>query len=85
MKCSWPDENSAQSDGADFAAALVRGWDYVHVHQTGSHIIIETEKPFHQRLSVPAHKPLKAGTLNVLVRMAADHKQVSKQDILKTL
>ena len=72
-------------DGADFAAAPVRNWDYIYVHQTGSHIIIETERPSHQRLSVPAHKPLKACTLNVLVRLAADHKRVTKQDILRSL
>jgi len=72
-------------DGADFASSLIRHWQYVHVHQAGSHIIIETEIPSHQRLSVPSHKPLKTGTLNTLLRLAADHKRVSKQDILKTL
>ena len=72
-------------NGADFAAALIRHWEYVHVHQTGSHIIIETERPSHQRLSIPRHKPLKAGTLNALLRLTADHKRASKEDVLKTL
>ncbi len=72
-------------NGADFAAALTRHWDYVYIHQSGSHIIIETEKPSHQRLSVPNHKPLKSGTLNALVRLAAAHKRVTKQDIINSL
>jgi hypothetical protein len=72
-------------NGADFADTLIRKWDYVHVHQTGSHIIIETERPFHQRLSIPNHKPFKAGTLTTLLRLAAEHKRVSKEDMLKTL
>lgn len=70
--------------GVDFSAALILHWDYSHVHQTGSHIIIETETPFHQRLSIPNHKPLKAGTLTTLLRLASVHKRVSKEDILKT-
>lgn len=72
-------------NGADFASALTRHWDYVHVHQTGSHIIIETERPSHQRLSIPRHKPLKAGTLNALLRLASEHKQVTKQKTLDSL
>jgi hypothetical protein len=47
--------------------------------------MIETNTPLHQRLSVPAHKPLKAGTLDTLIRLAANHKGVTKQAILKTL
>jgi hypothetical protein len=39
---------------------LVRGlcsrWDYRRIHQVGSHIILETETPTHQRLSIPTHK-----------------------------
>ena len=72
-------------NGIDFVAALVRNWDYVRVNQTGSHIMIETNTPFHQRLSIPAHKPLKTGTLNALVRLAASHKRMTKQAILDTL
>ena len=72
-------------NGTDFAASLVRHWRYRYVHQSGSHIIIDTEEPFHQRLSVPNHKPLKSGTLNALVRLAAVHKGVTKQDILNSL
>ena len=40
------------------------------MHQTGSHIILETEEPSHQRIAVPAHKPLRIGTLNAILRAA---------------
>jgi hypothetical protein len=36
------------------------------VHQVGSHVIIETDTPQHQRLSVPDHHPLRTGTLNAI-------------------
>ena len=65
-----------------FASVLVRKWNYVQVHQEGSHIILDTEIPSAQRISVPAHKPLKIGTLNVLLRLVSEHKGVSKHDIL---
>jgi predicted RNA binding protein YcfA (HicA-like mRNA interferase family) len=72
-------------NGADFAATLVRRWRYGYVHQSGSHIIIETGEPFHQRLSVPNHRPIKSGTLSTLIRLVADHNGVTKQDILNSL
>jgi predicted RNA binding protein YcfA (HicA-like mRNA interferase family) len=45
-------------DGGDFAAVLISRWGYIFVHQTGSHIVVETEQPTHRRLSIPNHKPL---------------------------
>ena len=32
-----------------------RDWAYRVVHQQGSHIVLETDKPGHQRLAVPDH------------------------------
>ena len=72
-------------DGTDFVAVLIRRWGYVQVHQLGSHIILETQQPSPQRLAVPAHKPLKVGTLNGLLRVIAGHKRVTKEDILNSL
>jgi predicted RNA binding protein YcfA (HicA-like mRNA interferase family) len=72
-------------DGVDFVAALVRHWDYRFVHQVGSHMIVETQTPFPHRLSVPAHTPVRVGTLNGMIRDVSEHKRVSKEDILKSL
>lgn len=71
--------------GAKLAKALCRKWGYAEVHQTGSHIILETEEPFHQRIAIPAHKSLKVGTLNGILRSVAEHKAISRKHILDTL
>jgi len=71
--------------GSYLANVLCRSWDYVIVHQQGSHIILETQIPQHQRISIPNHNPLRIGTVNSILRAISLHKQVSKQDILDTL
>lgn len=71
--------------GRELAGALCRHWSYREVHQSGSHIILETEHPSHQRIAVPAHRHLKLGTLNAIARMVASHKRVSKEEIYKTI
>jgi len=47
--------------GRSLAHALCQRWDYRIVHQVGSHIILQTETPGHQRISVPDHAPLSLG------------------------
>ena len=71
--------------GRELASALCRHWGYLVVHQEGSHIILQTEDPSHQRLPVPAHTSLKIGTLSAILRLVAGHKGVSREDILETL
>lgn len=60
--------------GERFAMTLCRRWEYRRVHQTGSHLIFETEEPSHQRIAVPNHDTLRIGTLNSLLRVVAEHK-----------
>lgn len=71
--------------GRQLVRALCSSWGYRQVHQAGSHIIIETDVPRHQRLSVPDHHPLRTGTLNAILRTVAAHKGVSREDILASL
>ena len=71
--------------GRQLADVLLRHWDYEQVHQSGSHIILETPIPSHQRIAVPAHKELRIGTLNSILRAVADHKGVSREQILDSL
>jgi len=71
--------------GRELAAALCRHWGYQEVHQQGSHIILETGLPGHQRLPVPAHDFLRIGTLNAILQLVAQHKGVTREDLLKTL
>ena len=72
-------------DGRVFADHLVRAWNYQEQRQTGSHIILRTASPSSQTLPVPAQKPLRTGTLSALLRLVAEHKQVTREDVLKGL
>ena len=71
--------------GAQLVKVLCRDWGYRVVHQEGSHIILQTEEPSHQRLSVPNHNPVRVGTLNSIIRAVSQHKGVERQELLETL
>ena len=71
--------------GEDLIRALCRDWGYAHVHQVGSHVILQTAAPSPHRLSVPNHSPLRIGTLNAILRAVAQAKRVTKEDILQSL
>jgi predicted RNA binding protein YcfA (HicA-like mRNA interferase family) len=71
--------------GERLIKALCREWDYRVVNQEGSHVILQTETPNHQRLSVPNHNPLRVGTLNAIFRAVATHKRVERQALLDSL
>jgi predicted RNA binding protein YcfA (HicA-like mRNA interferase family) len=71
--------------GSHLAAVLCRDWDYRQVRQVGSHLILETDTPSHQRLSVPNHYPLRIGTLNSILKAVARHKGVAADAILASL
>jgi predicted RNA binding protein YcfA (HicA-like mRNA interferase family) len=71
--------------GTHLADALCRRWGYARVHQVGSHIILETEVPAHQRIAIPDHHPLRLGTLASILRAVARHNGVTRDAILETL
>ncbi len=68
--------------GAHLADVLCRKWQYTRVHQVGSHIILETSDPAHQRIAIPDHHPLRLGTLLSILRAVAQHKGVSRDAII---
>ncbi len=71
--------------GRELADHLIRCSQYSEDRQVGSHIILRTDQPSGQTLPIPAHKPLRTGTLAAIIRMVADHKNVSRADILRDL
>jgi predicted RNA binding protein YcfA (HicA-like mRNA interferase family) len=71
--------------GARLADVLCRRWGYARVHQVGSHIILETSEPTHQRIVIPDHDPLRLGTLIAILRSIAQHKGVSRDEIIGSL
>ncbi len=48
-------------------------------------MILQTESPFHHRVAVPAHKSLRIGTLNAILRAVANHKGIKREDLLNSL
>jgi len=71
--------------GHALVAALGRQWGYVKVNQAGSHIVLQTQEPTPHRVSVPAHRALRLGTLNGILKSVASHKGVERQAILDSL
>jgi hypothetical protein len=71
--------------GRSLADGLCRYWDYRQIHQAGSHIVLQTEMPGHQRISIPAHDALRIGTLNALLKLVAEHKRVGRDKILNSI
>lgn len=71
--------------GHELVAALCRHWAYEQVNQAGSHIILQTQHPTPHRVAIPAHKAIRAGTLNGILRGVAKHKGVERQALLETL
>jgi predicted RNA binding protein YcfA (HicA-like mRNA interferase family) len=65
--------------------ALCRDWSYRVVHQEGSHVVLETEDPSHQRIVVPAHRRLRVGTVSAILRSVARHNGVEREKILDSL
>jgi predicted RNA binding protein YcfA (HicA-like mRNA interferase family) len=72
-------------DGRDFANHLIRRWEFQEERQTGSHIILRTQHPQPHTVSVPAHRPMKVGTLKGIATYISVHKHVSVADILSDL
>ena len=68
--------------GETLVRHLCRHWDYEKVHQVGSHIILQTGRPSHHRIAIPAHNPLRIGTLNAILSAVAAHKGVVREQIL---
>ena len=68
--------------GEELVKKLCRNWGYRVVHQEGSHVVLETDDPSHQRIAVPAHRSLRIGTLNAVLRAVARHKGVERSDLL---
>lgn len=71
--------------GRQLVKVLCREFGYHKIHQEGSHIVLETEDPSHQRLAIPDHDSLRVGTLNSIVRAVANHKNITRDEILRRL
>lgn len=58
---------------------------YDVTRQTGSHIRLTTSENGTHQITIPAHNPIKIGTLNNILRDVAQHFNLSKNELLKRL
>lgn len=54
-------------------------------HQTGSHIRLTTQENGEHNITIPAHNPVKVGTLNAILRDVSNHFNLSRNDLLNKL
>lgn len=64
---------------------LLRKLGYQIVRQKGSHIRLTTDEPTEHHLTIPNHDPIKLGTLNGILSDIAEHKQLTKEELLMLL
>ena len=70
--------------GRELASRLSR-LGYEINHQTGSHIRLTTIRGGEHHVTVPAHDPLRVGTLHAILRAVAEHHGLSRQELLRLL
>jgi predicted RNA binding protein YcfA (HicA-like mRNA interferase family) len=58
---------------------------YETTHQTGSYIRLTTQENGEHHLTIPAHDPIKVGTLNSILRDVASHFNLEREDLLNRL
>ena len=70
--------------GLELARALA-AIGYRVTRQTGSHIRLTTEAPSQHHVTVPAHDPIRLGTLAAILADVADHQKTTREVLLKRL
>ncbi len=66
-------------------ARRLKSLDYSIMRQTGSHMRLTTLKNGEHLVTVPAHDPLKIGTLSAVLGDVSSHFGMSKEALLKLL
>jgi predicted RNA binding protein YcfA (HicA-like mRNA interferase family) len=70
--------------GVDLAKALAR-LGYVVDHQRGSHVRLTTQQPREHHITIPAHDPIKIGTLDAILRAVGEHAKLERGELLRLL
>jgi predicted RNA binding protein YcfA (HicA-like mRNA interferase family) len=71
--------------GAEFAK-LLRQYGYAEIRQSGSHIRVRsTLKASEHQVTIPAHSPLKVGTLSGILLEVATYLESSKEHLAREL
>lgn len=70
--------------GKDLIKALSR-LDYAVTRQTGSHVRLTTQRNGEHNITVPAHDPIKVGTLNAILKEVSEHANLSRNELVELL
>lgn len=70
--------------GLDLAKAL-SGVGYRVTRQTGSHLRLTNDGPPQHHVTIPAHDPLKLGTLSAVLAEVAAQLKVSREELVTKL
>jgi predicted RNA binding protein YcfA (HicA-like mRNA interferase family) len=70
--------------GHQLARAL-RILGYESVRQEGSHLRLTTQRDGEHHVTIPAHAPLKVGTLSSILKLVAAHHRLSVPELLHRL
>lgn len=70
--------------GSDLVRALGR-LGYQVTRQSGSHVRLTATLPQEHHVTVPAHDPIKVGTLAAIVRDVAEHRGIERDEIIRLL
>ena len=71
--------------GGEELAGKLRRHGYEVTRQTGSHMRLTTFKGGEHHVTIPRHKPLRVGTLNMVLRDVADHLNMNRDDLIRSL
>ncbi|MBL0927812.1 MAG: type II toxin-antitoxin system HicA family toxin [Phycisphaerales bacterium] len=70
--------------GPHLAQALGR-LGYTIDHQRGSHVRLTTQRGGEHHITIPAHDPIKVGTLNAILRDVGEHAGLERTELLRVL
>jgi predicted RNA binding protein YcfA (HicA-like mRNA interferase family) len=70
--------------GAELAKALAKV-GYRVTRQTGSHMRLSAEQPTQHDITIPAHDPLKVGTLAAVLGEVAANLELDRDELLRRL
>lgn len=70
--------------GAELAKAL-SGIGYRITRQTGSHLRLTLDTLHQHHITIPAHDPLKVGTLAAILADVAGNLEISREDLVRRL
>ncbi len=59
---------------------LLAQFGYENTRQTGSHIRLTTQENGQHHITIPAHDPLKIGTLNAILSSVVEHFILTKDE-----